>query len=94
MTYVTHLLDVNHRWAGALTLIFDRDTNEILNIMKKLFPIILLLVPVIASAHPGHGLSDGVSLGHYLASVVHLFPIILTFVLILILTRRLILASK
>ena len=94
MTHITYLLDVNQRWVGALTVIFDKSINEILNIMKKLFPFIFLLIPMIASAHPGHGLSDGVSLGHYLVSGEHLFPIVLTIVLIFYIIKKLIPANK
>ncbi|HNV28721.1 MAG TPA: hypothetical protein PKJ83_06285 [Cyclobacteriaceae bacterium] len=47
-------------------------------ITKKLILIVSTVIPVFASAHPGHGHESPLSPGHYLANPEHYIPLALT----------------
>jgi hypothetical protein len=56
--------------------------------MKVCSLILLLVTPVFAFAHTGHGYLDGNSFFHYLTSPIHIGPIIFGMVLIFWYYRR------
>ena len=45
--------------------------------MRILFPLFVLLLPIMGQAHPGHGASNGHNAVHYLLSSGHAGPAIL-----------------
>lgn len=47
-----------------------------LNKLKISFASLMLCLPFLAEAHEGHGVFNGGSLSHYLASPMHILPVI------------------
>ncbi len=47
-----------------------------LNKMKISFASLMLCLPFLAQAHDGHGVFGGNSLSHYLASPMHVIPVV------------------
>ena len=47
-----------------------------LNKIKISFAFLLFCLPFLAQAHEGHGTFEGGSLSHYLASPMHVIPVI------------------
>jgi hypothetical protein len=48
------------------------------NLVKILWAVALVALPMISMAHPGHGHDNPLSPGHYLGNPVHALPIALT----------------
>jgi hypothetical protein len=46
--------------------------------------VFLLLMPALASAHPGHGHTDPASVTHYVTEPVHVLPLALAVALIVV----------
>lgn len=51
--------------------------------IKQILLSIALLLPVAASAHPGHGVSDGINWTHYLFSPIHIGVGLILFLVVL-----------
>lgn len=58
--------------------------------MRNTILILVLLTPMLALAHPGHGTSNGNDWLHYLTSPSHLAPatLLLTFAILLLIVAK------
>ena len=87
MTYIISGYDVDHNRIIGLGLLLKNISLKSIVSMKFLGSLLTLMLPTALLAHPGHGVFEGVSLAHYLASPMHLAAI-LTGTIILVLSCR------